>query len=215
MDPLSLILAGVAIFFVYKLISVLGARTGHEQRQEIEGLQRAARPQEDDVAGDATPLRPGAERRAAAISAAAAPLREADPEFDERAFLDGAKGAYEMIVEAFAAGDLKSVKKFLAASVLEAFRKALSDRDTAGARVDLKFVGIEEAAVKSSRVDDGAMVAVVNFASNQVRTTYDREGNVIDGDPNRVDLVREAWTFSRKIASSDPNWTLVATSASA
>ncbi|MEO1014585.1 MAG: Tim44/TimA family putative adaptor protein [Pseudomonadota bacterium] len=215
MDPLSLILAGVAIFFVYKLISVLGARTGHEQRQEIEGLQRAARSQEDDVAGDAAPVRQESNRPAAQVSPAAAPLREADPDFDEGAFLDGAKGAYEMIVEAFAAGDLKSIKKFLAASVHDAFKRALSDRDTTGARVDLKFVGIEDAAVKSSRVADGSMIAVVDFASNQVRTTYDRDGNVIDGDPNRVDLVRDAWTFSRKIASSDPNWTLVATSASA
>ena len=120
-----------------------------------------------------------------------------------------------MIVEAFAAGDLKSIRRYLESSVYDAFKGAVAAREEAGSRFDLKFVGTEDAAVASAKVEGGSMYAVVDFDSNQVRVTYDRDGNVIDGDPNRVDLVRDRWTFSRGLRSSDPNWTLVATGARA
>ena len=55
------------------------------------------------------------------------------------------------------------------------------------------------------------MTAVVEFTSNQVRVTRDAEGEVVEGDPNRIDLVKDRWTFARKLASNDPNWVLVGT----
>jgi predicted lipid-binding transport protein (Tim44 family) len=150
-------------------------------------------------------------RKLAPVSTAAEPLRAADPEFDEKAFLDGAKSAYEMIVEAFAAGDLKSIRRYLGQSVYEGFKAAVAERESKGLTSDLKFVGIDKAQIASSAVEDGVMRATVDFVSNQSRVVRDKDGNVVEGDPARVDLVRDRWTFTRKTASSDPNWTLVAT----
>jgi predicted lipid-binding transport protein (Tim44 family) len=147
------------------------------------------------------------------VSPEAASLRAADPDFDEKAFLDGARAAYEMIVEAFAAGDLKSIRRFLGQSVYDAFRQAIADREAAGHAADLKFVGIDGARIVSSAVDGDRLTAQVDFTSNQVRVTRDRESVVVDGDPNRIDLVRDRWTFSRRLRSADPNWTLEATGA--
>ena len=212
MDLFSLVLAGIALFFVFKLISVLGTRTGHEQHHEVEGLQRASsNGQEETHHAAQNPL--SEEPTQAPVSAAAEPLKTADPDFDEKAFLDGARSAYEMIVEAFAAGDVEDIRRFLAGSVFDAFRSALAQRDADGLRNEFKFVGIEDASIQSAEYADDKMVAVVNFASNQVRATYNRDGDLIDGDPRRVDLVRDAWTFSRSAKAKDPNWTLVATSA--
>ena len=156
-------------------------------------------PEEEDV----RPLKP--------VSTNARVLREADPRFDEAEFLAGARGAYEMIVEAFASGDLKSIRPYLDESVYGAFKNAVVERDAAGHVADLKFVGIEHAAIIDSAVENGVMSAVIEFKSNQVRVTRDKDGEVVDGDPNRIDLVKDRWTFSRKTSSSDPNWTLVAT----
>lgn len=208
MDPITLFFAGVAAFFIFRLISVMGTRNGHEQQDRLaraSSVDKAAADRRED--GDEAEPAPAPKP----VSTNARVLREADASFDETAFIAGAKSAYEMIVEAFAAGDLRSIRPFIADDVFDAFRGAVSARESAGHVADLKFVGIERAAIVASEADRDMMSATVEFTSNQVRVTRDSEGVVVDGDPNRVDLVRDRWTFARKTASRDPNWTLVAT----
>ena len=214
MDPVLLVLAGISAFVIYRLISVMGTRTGHEQRHDLDAVQRASN---DRAAEEAREAEHDLDAQAAPkpVSTNARILREADPAFDEKAFLDGARGAYEMIVEAFAAGDIRSIRPYLGDSVYDAFKSAVTARDAAGHASDVKFVGIENAAISESSADDDRVNAVVAFTSNQVRVTRDRDGNVVDGDPNRIDLVKDRWTFSRKRASRDPNWILVATGGAA
>ncbi len=210
MDPVLLFFAGVAAFVIFRLISVMGTRTGHEQSHDLEAVQRASRARSADAQADEAPEKnePAPPKP---VSTNARVLREADPAFDEAEFLAGARGAYEMIVEAFASGDLKSIRPYLNDSVYSAFKGAVVDRDGAGQVVDLKFVGIDRAAIIESAVEDDSMSAVVEFMSNQVRVTRGKDGEIVDGDPNRIDLVRDRWTFSRKRASNDPNWMLVGT----
>lgn len=206
MDPVLLILAGVTAFVIFRLISVMGTRTGHEQRFDLDPRRD---PENEDTRSadqektEEAPPKP--------VSTNARVLREADPAFDEAVFLDGAGSAYEMIVEAFASGDIRSIRAFLGDSVYEAFRSAATERESAKLVTDLKFVGIDRVAIVDSKSEDGWMSATIEFTSNQVRVTRDSEGNVIDGDPNRIELVKDRWTFSRKQASRDPNWMLVAT----
>ncbi len=213
MDPALIIFIALSAFIAYRLYSVLGARTGEERQRDVEGLQRAKvrEPQGREDAPSA--VEPEPSKPLPPVSAAAEALRAADPSFDERSFVDGAKGAYEMIVEAFASGDLKSVRRFIAAPVFEAFKAGISARETLGRRADLKFVGVEQAKIVSSRFEGGEATASVEFLSNQVRATYDKDGALVEGDPNRIDLVKDLWTFSRELSSGDPNWTLVATGA--
>ncbi len=208
MDPLALIFFGLGAFVILRLLSVLGTKTGHEKRPDLEGVQRPLKPARGEGAPSAA-----TDRKLAPVSPQATPLRDADPGFDEKLFLDGARAAYEMIVEAFAAGDLKSIRRFLAQSVYDAFKAAVSEREERGFAYELKFVGIDNAAIVSSQADDEDMTVVADFSSNQVRVTRDREGKVIEGDANRIDLIKDRWTFSRKTKSADPNWLLVATGA--
>ncbi|WP_411819251.1 Tim44/TimA family putative adaptor protein [Hyphococcus formosus] len=209
MDPVLLFFAGVAAFVIFRLISVMGTRTGHEQNTDLEAIQRASQKRASDDGRETNDADEVVVQKP--VSANARPLREADPTFDEASFLAGARSAYEMIIEAFASGDLKSIRGFLNSSVYEAFKGAVVERDAAGYTTDLKFVGIERASIIESAVEGENMVAIVEFASNQVRVTRDRDGQVVDGDPNRIDLVKDRWKFSRKRSSRDPNWTLVAT----
>ncbi|MEO0397917.1 MAG: Tim44/TimA family putative adaptor protein [Pseudomonadota bacterium] len=218
MDPFTLFFAGVALFLIYKLIATLGTRTGHEQSHDIEGLQRARHTDADASAAgesedgyDDARQEPAESREPAPVSPAAAPLRAVDPQFDEAEFLEGAKAAYEMIVGAFADGDLAPVKSFLAPAVYDAFKGVVDAREQSGARFEFKFVGVDSAEITDASADSAALTATVAFASNQVRTHYDKDGVVTEGDPTRIDLVRDTWTFSRPVRSSNPNWTLAAT----
>lgn len=208
MDPVLLILAGVTAFVIFRLISVMGTRTGHEQRYDLDGSRRDDAASEDKRLAEQDDPEPAPPKP---VSTNARVLREADPSFDEASFLEGASKAYEMIVEAFASADIRSIRAFLSDSVYEAFKTAAAERDSAGLATDLKFVGIDRAAIVDSNADNDGMSATVEFTSNQVRVTRDSDGNVVDGDPNRIDLVKDRWTFSRKQSSRDPNWMLVAT----
>lgn len=191
MDPTLIVFIALSAFIAYRLYSVLGARTGEERQRDIEGLQRAK--QQPGPVADVEQEAPPA-KSLPPVSGPAEPLRAADPAFDERSFIEGARAAYELIVEAFASGDLKSIRRFLSQSVYEAFRAAVAERDAAGRHTDLKFVGIEDAKIASARVEDGTMIAVTDFVSNQVRTTVDRKGAIIEGDPARIDVVKDRWT---------------------
>ena len=55
----------------------------------------------------------------------------------------------------------------------------------------------------------------VRFVSQLVSVTRDAQGNVTDGNPDKVTDVTDIWTFARDITSRDPNWKLVATEAPA
>lgn len=214
MDPFLLILAAVTAFIIFRLISVMGTRSGHEQRHDLEQFRRSAA--SGDNGADNTD-QPAAlpERAPKPVSTNARVLRDADPDFDEAEFLAGARAAYEMIVEAFAAGDLRSIRPYLSEAVYESFKEAVAAREKEGLQTDLKFVGIDHASIVNSEVDDEWLLAVTDFKSNQVRVTRDKDQEIVDGDPNRIDLVKDRWTFSRRRDDPDPNWILVATGGAA
>lgn len=210
MDIGLIILILVAVGVAVKLYQVLGVRTGHERPpQDLDLSPARARRPTPDIPAEPAPV--DAEKPPAPVSPAAAPLREADPRFDEARFLAGAKDAYELIIGAFASGDVKPVSRYLSPSVYDGFRAAVDERQTRKLAMEVKFVGVDSAKIVRSEAAGGAMSAVVEFASDQVRVTRDETGAEIEGDASQVARVVDRWTFSRKIGSDDPNWLLIAT----
>ena len=215
MDPVTIFFAVLAGFIMFRLFSVLGTRGGHEPSED----ERPLRTLEEVEAErrDALP-EPEAQMQAPAeenLPAWTREIRAVYPEFDEQTFLQGAGAAYEMIVEAFARGNLRDVKPYIDPAVYRAFSDAVDARERAGQQSELQFVGIEASGVEEALVDKGFATITVDFQSNQIRVLRDREGTVLEGDPNRIDLVRDRWTFSRPTSSRDPNWILVATGGAA
>jgi len=49
--------------------------------------------------------------------------------------------------------------------------------------------------------------------SYTITATRDENGEVVEGNPEKLTTVREVWTFERDLTSRDPNWRLVATEA--
>lgn len=138
-------------------------------------------------------------------------ISRADPSFDEKKFIQGARVAFSMIVEAFAKGDLSGVERFLAPSVLYSFRQALAVRIDAKETLETSINEITEAEVSGATLKDGRAFLTVNFISRQINVTRDSSGKVIAGNPDQVEEIRDVWVFSRNIRSSDPNWQLVET----
>jgi predicted lipid-binding transport protein (Tim44 family) len=138
-------------------------------------------------------------------------IAKADPSFDPQQFIAGAKGAYEMIVTAYAEGDRKALKPLLSKDVYDGFVAAIGQRESRGETMEFKFVGIDKAEITDAALKNGSAQVTVRFLSKLISATHDSGGEVIDGDPVHVSDVTDIWTFAREAASRDPNWKLVAT----
>jgi len=138
-------------------------------------------------------------------------IKDVDPSFDPKSFLDGAKMAYEMIVMAFADGDRKTLKNLLSREVFDGFVAAIADRESRSEKIQSSFVGIDKADIVSAEMKGSEAHVTLRIVSELISATRDSAGTVIDGDPETVAEVKDVWTFARDARSRDPNWKLVAT----
>lgn len=208
--------AMVAAFLVLRLRSVLGRRTGHEQRRPDPISQRG---QERDSDSNVVDLPRPADAKAALseidpsdpLAAGLARIGIADNSFDPAGFLQGSRAAFEMIVQAFASGDTETLRNLLADDVYENFSDAIRQRSDAGHTLETTIVGIRSADIVEADMDGSNAAVTVKFVSEQVNVTHDSEGRVVEGDPNQVTNITDIWTFHRDTSVRDPNWKLVET----
>ncbi|CUX40361.1 Tim44/TimA family putative adaptor protein [Agrobacterium genomosp. 13] len=224
-DFITLFFLVAAVLIFFQLRSVLGRRTGNEKPPFDPYSPRdvAKGPVTDDNKVVTLPKRGEAEDEnrfaeadalAPADSALNTSLREVmtkDPTFRPKEFLNGARMAYEMIVMGFADGDRKTLKNLLSKEVFDGFDAAISERESRGEIVKSTFVGIEKADITQAAVRDSEVQITLRLVSQLISATYDKDGKLVDGDPDAVAEVDDIWTFSRDIRSRDPNWKLIAT----
>lgn len=231
MDLTTVLFLGLAVLVLLKLRSVLGRRTGTErppsdhfprrdlpQNDKVVPMPQRGQPRPDAPSQPVDPVPDVGERakpivQNASVAAALQAVMRADRSFDAEHFLSGAKVAYEMIVNAFAAGDRKMLKPLLSKEVYDGFDQAITGRERAGHRVDSSFVGIDSAEISEAAMRGSTAQITVRFVSQLIQATRDAQGAVIDGDPAKVTEVTDVWTFSRDVSSRDPNWRLIATEA--
>lgn len=127
-------------------------------------------------------------------------------------FINGAKQAYELIVPAVARGDLASVGNLLSDEVARDFQAYVDARDQRGETETLTFIGFSGADVIAASFD-GVASLDVRFAADIVSVIRDRDGQVIEGRPDRVIPVAEVWTFERDLKTPKSRWLLAATDA--
>lgn len=212
-----LVLAGIAVFLILKLKSVLGSREGFEKpplpmpgpsdaatkaREKFEVIEGGADLDiTDHVAEDSDAAK------------ALAEMKRVDPSFNVTEFLGGARGAYEMILMAFELGEIDEIAPFLSGDVLEAFESVIEQREKEGLIVTANFVGVREMtlldAVFDADTKEGELK--VRFVGELTSVVRDSAGDIVEGDPNAIKRQKDVWTFARIMGSDDPNWQLVAT----
>ncbi len=224
MDISTIVFALVAVFVAWKLRSVLGTRGPTQPPVERRPPGALNVP---PLGGEVVPLKaaPPAARTEAppldrwkGFAAPGSPvatgfdaIAAVDPSFAPDSFLSGARTAYEMIVGAFAAGDLSTLRRLLAPEVLAKFEKAIRDRVAAEQTMTTTLVSIDAASVVEARLAGTVASVAVRFAAKLVSVTRDKAGVAIDGSPDDVVDHLDVWTFTRDVAAGDPNWLLAAT----
>ena len=209
-----LVLAGVAIFLILKLRSVLGTRDGFEKPPiPIEELRPRVQRDFEVIEGgkdrDIIDHVPEGSESAIAL----AEMKKVEPSFKVTPFLEGARGAYEMILMAFERGDLESIRLFLSDDVEASFGEAISARDSQGLTVEASFLGIKDLGLEEASFsrDTGMAEISVRFAGEQNYVVRNKAGEIVEGGPREVKRQRDVWTFARRMGSPDPNWQLVTT----
>jgi predicted lipid-binding transport protein (Tim44 family) len=207
-----ILLAMVAAFLALRLYAVLGKRTGHEQqplKPAEERLSSAPSSRTIDVAPEHREIQPksiesGAEGGLRAVVAA-------DSTFDVAQFIDGAKGAYRMILEAYWKGDRETLQWLCEDEVRGEFDAAIVAREERGEVFDYRLVSIERAVISDAQVDGRVARITVRFDADVAAVTRDKDGNVIAGSLTDAVEAHDLWTFTRTLKSGDPNWKLADT----
>lgn len=213
-----LILAGIAVFLILRLRAVLGTRDGFEAKplpRSSEGTpEPAARRRFEVIEGgpdaDITDHVPEGSDTAKAL----ARMKAVDPDFNVGDFLQGARGAYEMILMAFESSDLDSVLPFLSRDVFNSFDEVVQLRENEGLRVEATFVGLREIAITEATFDETTNEGEITLRFVAELTSVVRRattGEIVEGDASAIKRQKDVWTFARVMTSDSPNWKLVAT----
>ncbi|MEO0818619.1 MAG: Tim44/TimA family putative adaptor protein [Pseudomonadota bacterium] len=193
-----LILAAIALFVLSRLYVALGRDDGPPDgttRGEPNPVQ--ASPAQGDVMQSPQPVANDPDIEPSFTGPAAGGLEEiyrSDRSFNPRAFLQGARSAYEMIVEAFADGDRSALRPLLDDDVYEAWDAAISGRETSG-EDPWRLLRIKKAEIEDAGVTGEVARVMVRYEAEL-------------GDGEKTKYAREIWTFMRNVTSSDPNWLL-------
>ncbi len=231
-DIYTIIFLALAVFIFLRLRSVLGQRTGRERppydpystRDAVRSpasdkvvtlpprpAEAATRPVE--VAAPPADRWKGVAESGSSIAAGLDAIAAAEPNFDAKHFITGARTAYEMIVTAFAEGDRRQLRSLLSREVYDGFDAAISEREGRGESAETRFVSIDGATITGAELRGRTAQITVRFVSKLVSVTRDRSGTVIEGNAEKVTDVTDVWTFARDVSSRDPNWKVVATEA--
>lgn len=209
------LLAMVAAFLGLRLYSVLGRRAEQEeepsvQRFESEG-KPALRPAAPSTANAAPAVAPRPAELEGVMPAVERALRDiaaADSKFNLSQFMEGARGAYRMILEAFWKGDREALRDLCDDDVYAGFVAAIDAREAAGETLANKLIRVEESRIHSAVLDGRTARIALMFVADIATVTRDKDGTVIAGSLDDALESRDVWTFSRNITSRDPNWLL-------
>jgi predicted lipid-binding transport protein (Tim44 family) len=230
-DIYTIIFLALAVFIFLRLRNVLGQRTGSERPPFDRAAARDILPGKQDnnivpmpgTVIDPSPLAPtadvvppsdrwkGVAEPGSTLEAGLNAIAAQDSSFDPQHFISGAKGAYEMIVLAFANGDRRALKDLLSSEVYESFESVIKDREKHEQKTETRFVSIEKAELVGAELRDRAAQLTVRFVSEMISVTRDKAGAIVDGNPDKVADITDVWTFARDVGSRDPNWKLVGT----
>ncbi len=192
-----IIFAALAAVVLFQLYSVLGRRIGRQPEDAAAGPALGPPVSEPGLVPE-TPALDGA-----AVTGLAA-IKARDSGFDPLSFLNGARSAYQKIVQAFAAGDRESLKDLLSAPVMAAFDREITAREAAGRTEAIEFLQFPRADLEKAMVEGEIARLTVRFLGELRSRTKGPEGEGVE-DRRTAEL----WTFERTLDSRDPNWVLV------
>ena len=187
---IDIILLGmIAGFIILRLRSILGRKTGHETKVSQNFDERKFNLPKNDIKSPSQ-------------------NKSILEEKDKKEFLKGAEIAYESIITSFAKGEKTKLKKLLTKDIFINFEQVIDNRNKENIKSELTFIGVKESNIEKFEKIKKNLVATVKIVCEIISVKKDKEGNVIEGNPDRIKTVTDYWNFIKDASSDDPNWFL-------
>ena len=181
-----IVFAGIAAFLIYRLRNVLGKRTGFEKKIG------KPQPKEKDINSlkNIPQLKDNENKLSKAY--------EVLVDFDHKKFLEGAKFAFETIINAFNNSDKKTLKNLLTKDVFITFENAIDEKKN---NPNYQFYSIVVDEVTDVLIIDSLINITLKITSEQFK----------DNDESTISKKQDTWTFQKKVNSTSPIWLLSST----
>ncbi|MDE1905820.1 MAG: Tim44 domain-containing protein [Rhodospirillales bacterium] len=205
------IFAGIALFLVLRLRSVLGKRVGFEKPPLNPGAAPSFQPGpviEGRVSPASAPGRSIPDPQSA-LGQRLMQIVNRDPQFDPPEFLTQAEVSFRRIVTAFSAGDRATLQSLLTPHVYQTFEAAISARGGTAEQSRTEIKSILSAEIEDAEISGDLAAVIVRIISAQSTQTLDPAGNPTPGGNEQADLC-DIWTFERDLRGKDPAWRLSA-----
>ena len=217
-----LFLALLAGFILYKLFSVMGDTKYSDEHQPSDNAdffeQFRKNLEESSVANETvvTEAKPKFHLTVAeSASDEIVNLAKLDLNFSVNKFALGVARAHEMIMSAFASGDVATLKKLLSAEVFETFNEVIEQYKAKGQHLNLTVVGITAIEITECSMENNRIARLTVQIHNDVISyiTESTNSELVTGSKTKVKNKVDEWTFERDIKSSSNMWKLVETNA--
>ncbi len=129
-----------------------------------------------------------------------------DKSFHPSDFIEKAKDAFVIVVEAFAEGDKDTLSELLAPSVYKSFSKAIDARDKSGETVETEIHAVQKMDIVEAGLKGNVTFVTFRIYAEETAVIKDKNGKIISGDSDRITEMVDLWTFGRDTKSKDPTW---------
>ena len=211
-----LVLAGIAVFLILRLKNVLGTREGFEKPPlPNPAARRSTGPALEVIDGGPDLDIADHVDVDSDTGKALAAMKRIEPSFNVSDFLQGARGAYEMIVMGYERGELAEIQPFMSEDIYESFVDGVAAREDQGLTIEANFIGVRELQLVDATLDPDTNEAeiAIRFVAELTSAVRDSAGEIIEGSLTDVKKQKDTWAFARIMGSEDPNWLLVSTDA--
>jgi predicted lipid-binding transport protein (Tim44 family) len=88
------------------------------------------------------------------------------------------------------------------------FEQALAQRKKDNIKSELTFIGIKNSKLEKFEKIKTNFFATVKIVCEIISVKINKEGKIIEGNPDKIKTVTDHWKFSKNVFSKNPNWYL-------
>ena len=204
-DPMNIILLVFAVVAFIRLRATLGKRTGNEDPLDNKNIFQPKKNRDIKNFEKTENFIPHSKEEILDY------LTLNDKNFTQESFLEGSKNAYKMIVQNYASGDLNSIKDFIGKEVYDGFSKAISSRNELKQKLFNEVVEFNLVDIIDAKLDKNTAQIKVNFETKIISYGEDSTGQIIEGNKDSPQVIKDIWVFQKPLKSKNPAWELIST----